>query len=496
MVRALRISLALFLLTLIAANADAQSASLRVLHWNVLHSGSGTDGVLDRARQVAWIVRMQPDVVTLNEVTDSAAEDYLARVRLASGREWFLHHAAATRGGDGNAILSRYRMLATDRRLLTRSRSVAQATLDVNGKRVNVFATHLESRDESEARAEQAALLLPYMAKFATPRILAGDFNATPDKPEIQPLFASYVDAWDRAVRNRTATAYPDNPPNRYTRTRGTRLDYILVSDEGSLRVSGCNIPDLRDRADANVTTKVRTSDDRGVRPSDHNLITCVLSLAGAAPRPTVPRPPPPRPSPEVPRDDEPPSSSGDVVLWAGDAEDVQGWTHVPDADAAGGLRLTTLDAGVAIVEPLATPDTYFDVTFAAEAGRPYRLWVRGLAHASFRLNDSVYVQFSDSVTAEGEPIFRIGTTSATPVILEEFLHAGLSGWAWADNGWDSFGPEIYFETSGRHTLRVQLRQDGVSVDQIVLSPDRYLWRPPGATKEDRTILGRTKMNE
>jgi hypothetical protein len=367
---------------------------------------------------------------------------------------------------------------------------VAQATLDVNGRSVNVFATHLESRDESEARAEQAALLIPYMAKFATPRILAGDFNAAPDKPEIQPLFASYVDAWDRAVRNETASAYPDNPPNRNTRTRGKRLDYILVSNEGGLRVSSCNIPDLRDLTNASVTIKVRTPDDRGVRPSDHNLVACVLSFAGRAPRPTAPRP-----SPELPRDDEP-ASSRDVVLWAGDVEHVQGWTQVADADAAGGLRLSTSDAGVAIVDPMAMPDTYFDVTFEAEAGRPYRLWLRGLAQASFRLNDSVYVQFSDSVTAEGEPTFRIGTTSATPVILEEFRHAGLSGWAWADNGWDSFGPEIYFATSGRHTLRVQVRQDGVSIDQIVLSPDRYLWNSPGATKEDRTILGRTKMNE
>jgi endonuclease/exonuclease/phosphatase family metal-dependent hydrolase len=490
MERALRILVALFLLALTAANTHAQNAPLRVLHWNVLHSGSGTDGVLDRARQVAWVVRLQPDIVTLNEVTDSAADDYLARIRLATGRQWFLHHVAAVRGGDGNAVLSRYRMVATDGRMLTRARSVAQATLDVNGTPVNVFATHLESRKESEARAEQVALLIPYMAKFATPRILGGDFNAGPDKPEIQPLFASYVDAWDRAVRNKTATAYPDNPPNRYTRTRGARLDYVLVSNEGRLRVRSCDIPDLRDRASGNVERRVGTSDDRGVRPSDHNLVTCVLSFANASPRPE-----PPREQPEVPRQDEEGSSS-DVVLWAAEAKEVQGWTLVPDVDAAGGARLATTDAGVAVTEPMSTPTRYFDMTFDAEAGRPYRLWVRGFAQASFRLNDSVYVQFSDSVTPEGEPIFRIGTTSATPVILEEYLHAGLSGWAWADNGWDSFGPALYFETSGPHTVRVQMRQDGVSVDQIVLSPGRYLWSSPGATKEDRTILGRTKMNE
>jgi endonuclease/exonuclease/phosphatase family metal-dependent hydrolase len=478
MERALRILLALLLLAAGAANAHAQSSSFRVLQWNVLHSGSGTDGVLDRKRQVERIVREQPDVITLNEVTESAAQDYRSLVRFATGRVWFLHHIAAVHGSDGNAILSRYRMLATGGRVLTRARSVAQATLDVNGAAVNVFATHLESRNESESRAEQAKLLLPFMARFATPRILTGDFNAGPDRPEIQPLFASYVDAWDRAVRNNTATAYADNRPTRYTRTRGARLDYILVSDEGGLGVNSCDIPDLRDATNRNVAKTIGTSDDKGVRPSDHNLVTCVLSLGQITRRVQAP-----------PQSN---ARSDDVVLWAADAEQVQGWTPAPDADAAGGVRLATTDAGVAIAVPMAAPATYFDMTFDADANRPYRLWLRGLAQASFRLNDSVYVQFSDSVTAKGEPVFRIGTTSATPVILEEFLHAGLSGWAWADNGWDSLGPPIYFETSGRHTIRVQLRQDGVSIDQIVLSPARYLWRSPGATKEDRTILQRT----
>ena len=50
-------------------------------------------------------------------------------------------------------------------------------------------------------------------------------------------------------------------------------------------------------------------------------------------------------------------------------------------------------------------------------------------------------------------------------------------------------GPLVYFATSGTHTIRVQVREDGFSIDQIVLSPDTYLTAPPGANKLDSTKL-------
>lgn len=472
------------------------SPPIRVLHWNVLHSGSGTDGVLDRARQVAWLVRQRPDLVTLNEVTDSAAADYLARLRLASGHEWFLHHVAAVRGSDGNAILSRYPMLAKSGRVLTRARSIAHATVDVDGTPVNVFSTHIESGNHRASRAEQVQRILPYLAEFAPPRIVNGDLNAGPDAEEIQPLLGHHVDAWEQAVRLNAAVSYGDNPPSRYTRTRGARIDYILTSDDRTLHVTGCELPDQRDLTNPNVTKLVGTSDDRGVRPSDHNLISCTLDwrTKRTLTQPDAPPPPPPPITPlpaEAPVAADPSGNSTEIVLWVSEATVVQGWSRVADASAAGSARLSTSNAGVAVTAPLVAPSSYFDVSFQAEAGRPYRLWIRGLAEHSHSFNDSVYVQFSHSVTAAGEPIYRIGTASATAVILEEFLHAGLSKWGWADNGWDSFGPEIYFAMAGPQTLRVQVRQDGVSIDQIVLSSGDYLWTSPGLTKDDQTILPR-----
>ena len=47
---------------------SATGTTLRVLHWNTHHNGVGTDGVLDTTRLVKWVVKLNPDVVSLQEV--------------------------------------------------------------------------------------------------------------------------------------------------------------------------------------------------------------------------------------------------------------------------------------------------------------------------------------------------------------------------------------------------------------------------------------------
>ena len=167
-------------------------------------------------------------------------------------------------------------------------------------------------------------------------------------------------------------------------------------------------------------------------------------------------------------------------------------WTIVSDLSAAAGSRIYQPDASVPKITSAAiNPTHYFDMTFNAEAGRPYRLWLRAKAQDDFWGNDSVWVQFSDSVNSSGAPVFRIGTTGGTEVNLEDCSGCGISGWGWQDNGWGIgvFGPQIFFQTTGTHTIRVQAREDGVSIDQIVLSPGTYLNTSPGALKNDNTIL-------
>jgi hypothetical protein len=187
--------------------------------------------------------------------------------------------------------------------------------------------------------------------------------------------------------------------------------------------------------------------------------------------------------------------SSGDAVLYAAEAPLKAGaWRVTLDQTAAGGSRIEHPDAGAAkLAAPLANPVNYFELTFQAEAGRPYHLWIRGRAAGNSWANDSVFVQFDRSTNAAGAAVYRIGTTSAAIVTLEDCLNCGVSGWGWQDNGYGAgvMGPDIYFAAAGTQRLRVQTREDGFSIDQIVLSPSTHLQSSPGALKNDTTILRR-----
>jgi glucose/arabinose dehydrogenase len=181
---------------------------------------------------------------------------------------------------------------------------------------------------------------------------------------------------------------------------------------------------------------------------------------------------------------------SRDVVLYAADGTRVAGgWQLVADTTAAGGLRMSEPDGGAPkLVTALAAPTSFFELTFNAEAGRAYRLWVRGKAVGNHFANDSAHIQFSGSVTSAGLATYRIGSTSSTAFVLEDCSGCGLSGWGWADNGYGKDGELLYF-TAGPQTMRIQTREDGLSIDQIVLSPTTYLSRAPGTTKNDTTIV-------
>jgi hypothetical protein len=185
--------------------------------------------------------------------------------------------------------------------------------------------------------------------------------------------------------------------------------------------------------------------------------------------------------------------------LYASDADTVAGrWEFLRDVGAAGGSRLYNQDAGAAkLPAPLASPPDYVDFTFTANANVPYRLWIRGKALGDHWANDSVYVQFSDSVDAAGHPIWRVGTTSGTSVNLEDSSNAGLAGWGWQDNGYGNgvLGAAVRFAASGTHTVRIQVREDGFSLDQIVLSASRYFDGPPGLMKRDSRVLARSNSD-
>jgi hypothetical protein len=166
-------------------------------------------------------------------------------------------------------------------------------------------------------------------------------------------------------------------------------------------------------------------------------------------------------------------------------------WTKTADPTAAAGLKLTNPDNGVAALgQPLANPVNYFETTFDALGGTRYRLWLRLRAIGDSKWNDSVFVQFSDSVTSTGTPIYRIGTTSGHMVNLWPCADCQTVGWGWQRNAyWLAATGDIWFQNSGPHTIRVQIREDGAEIDQIVLSPTTYATSAPGPVSNDTTIV-------
>ncbi len=190
-------------------------------------------------------------------------------------------------------------------------------------------------------------------------------------------------------------------------------------------------------------------------------------------------------------------AAASDIVLYAAEATRRAGtWRVVADSTAAGGSRLEQPNANAAtIATPLANPQHYVEYSIIVDAGVPYHLWLRGKAQSNSGDNDSVWVQASGTVDANGAPIDRIGSTSAMMVNLKACSSCSLSGWGWQDNSPYNdagLGPPLTFDAGGTQTLRIQAREDGISIDQIVLSSTTYLTRAPGAAQNDTTILPKT----
>src|SRR3954464_13493223 len=86
-----------------------------------------------------------------------------------------------------------------------------------------------------------------------------------------------------------------------------------------------------------------------------------------------------------------------DIVLQASKPSAKAGkWAIVRDSGAIGGAKIRQADSGAAkITTASAKPANYFELTFRATEGVPYRLWIHGRADGNGWGNDSVFVQFS-----------------------------------------------------------------------------------------------------
>jgi endonuclease/exonuclease/phosphatase family metal-dependent hydrolase len=175
------------------------SSELRILHWNV-HSWldpatrrSNTEALLDLLAEHA------PHVATLVEVNEPWGEpSRVADVAARGGYSYVFapvleYGEAGSRGGFGNAVMSRIPVTAAQQRLVTwpptlydgtepsEPRALLLVTVQPReGHLVRIGATHLPQGNAS-SRATALENLTMQMNELPAPWIICGDFNAAPD---------------------------------------------------------------------------------------------------------------------------------------------------------------------------------------------------------------------------------------------------------------------------------------------------------------------------
>ena len=279
---------------------------------------------------------------------------------------------------------------------------------------------------------------------------------------------------WDQIVIS--ANTYRSSSPG------STRYDSAIVSQD--LGTSGSIAPS-HTYAVGGTYPLVLTVTDAGGLTASASTSVAVSDGGGSIPQPEPPAPPAPGPV------EPPPSGGSDIVLDTSSMTTVGSrWQKVGDGSAASGMAVENADFQQAkLTTALANPGSYVEATFRATEGVPYRIWIRMRAQSDAWTNDSIFVQFSGAVDASGNAVNRIGTTGAMGVVLEEGGGAGVLGWGWADGGYGVLGEPIYFNGNAEQRIRIQQREDGVRIDQIVISAGTYYQNAPGATKQDTTIV-------
>lgn len=232
-------------LAVVAACASVHKGSadgdLRVMTWNIA-AGHG-----DLSKIAEVIGKSGAEIVALQEVDVRWSErsafadqaDSLAKLLHMQVRFAPIYSIRDTVGSGarefGVAVLSRYPVIDSKNHSITRLSTQQQnptpapapgfleTMIDLHGRRVRVFSTHLDYRANPAVRVKQVAEMLQIIGSSKDPVILFGDLNATPTAPELSPLLQKLQDAWLAAGGD--GLSYPAEKPVK-------RIDYVLTSTD------------------------------------------------------------------------------------------------------------------------------------------------------------------------------------------------------------------------------------------------------------------------
>lgn len=212
---------------------------VRVMTYNI-HNGFNTAGRLDPEAIARVIEQAKPDIVALQEVARGWYIDSSVDLAMWLSRRLQMPYIFGPTADPvwGNAILSRYpikewRSEKLPPRDLLLKRGFLWARVDIgNEEELLIIATHLHHIEKDSAIRQQQT---PEIVKFWNQRprtLLLGDFNATPDAPEIALLRGAGLRDAFALIGTGSGFTWPADKPNQ-------RIDYIWLSPDLTVRNLG-----------------------------------------------------------------------------------------------------------------------------------------------------------------------------------------------------------------------------------------------------------------
>jgi endonuclease/exonuclease/phosphatase family metal-dependent hydrolase len=207
--------------------------SLRILAYNIRH-GEGVDSTINLKRVARLIRELDPDVVALQEIDSAVERSYVvdqATVlgQLAGMSAVFGSFFDYGGGRYGMAILSRHPILAHENHRLPdglepRTALAARLRPWPDGPEITVVGVHLYAT--ADERQAQAARIIELYGDSATPVVLAGDFNSTPDSEVLDSLRAHFT----VPAKGEERFTFPAPAPER-------EIDFIMYRPAARFRV-------------------------------------------------------------------------------------------------------------------------------------------------------------------------------------------------------------------------------------------------------------------
>src|SRR5215212_7116861 len=186
-----------------APGPDQPPIPVRLVTFNT-HHGVGEDSRHDLPRLAKVLASVDADVICLQEVDrhfGERSEGVDQALLLSRALDMQLAWGPAIEDRYGNVLLSRLPILVSDVHRLPgggEPRIALRTLVELDGGALWVTTTHL-SGGNPDRRAAQVAALAALQTKPMETGVIVGDFNTTPDAPELNPLRQRFTDAWQLA---------------------------------------------------------------------------------------------------------------------------------------------------------------------------------------------------------------------------------------------------------------------------------------------------------